>query len=97
MRQDILQHIFRSRQHVRIPVADHAISISLQKIRSGKIPIRFFGVLAAVQFDDQLGLAAKEIDNEAVNGDLSPEFPATELAIANEAPKLRFGLCRPSP
>ncbi len=49
-------------------------------------------MLTAIQFDNQMSIGAKEIDDEAVDGKLPPEFPAAKAAITQTKPKQSFGV-----
>jgi hypothetical protein len=39
-------------------------------------------VLTAIELHDQFGIRAEEIDDEAINRNLSLEFPTSQAAIA---------------
>ena len=49
-------------------------------------------MLAPVEFDDESGLAAREVREVRTNGLLPDELPSGELAIAEAPPKLAFGI-----
>jgi len=38
-------------------------------------------MLSTVEFDDQMSVRTKEVDNKSVDGKLSSEFPAAQAAI----------------
>lgn len=49
--------------------------------------MRCFGVLSAVQFDDQLGARAKEIRNVRTDGLLTAKAKADEIFASKHGPK----------
>jgi hypothetical protein len=51
-------------------------------------------MLAAVNFDDQLGLQADEISDKTPNRVLSPESEAADLALAKSPPEYSLGADR---
>ena len=48
-------------------------------------------MLAAVEFDDESGLAAAEVGKVGTNGKLSDELVAANLTAPNELPELVLG------
>ena len=60
----------------------------------GARPVDLFGMLAAVEFDDELKFVAIEVDDVMAERDLPAEFEIAELTIAEVRPKQRFGIGR---
>ena len=85
-------HAVQVVQHVVVPEANYAKALALQV--GGSRGITLGRVLAAVNFDDQAPLGAEEVDDVAVDLDLLAEFEAMELATAEDAPELSFGVSR---
>jgi len=50
-------------------------------------------MLTAVDFDNQLGLIADEVDNEHADLVLSAKLAALKPSVAQLLPQLRFGIC----
>ena len=48
--------------------------------------------LTAVDFDDQVSIGAKEVDDEAIDRELSPKFPSAKTAIARAKPRRALGI-----
>ena len=47
-------------------------------------------MLTAIQFDDEMSIRAKEVDNKPVDGELSSEFTAAEPAVTQTKPQRSF-------
>jgi hypothetical protein len=43
-------------------------------------------MLTAVQFDDEMWISTKEIDDKAIDRELSSEFPTAKAAITQAKP-----------
>ena len=79
--QNLFEHTVYILHHVVIPKSKHEVTHRLQD--SGSIPITFSGgvVLTTIELHDQFGIRAEEIDDKAMDRDLSLEFPSTQTAI----------------
>jgi hypothetical protein len=86
--QSRLKHRFCITQYVVVPEPDHSQAASFE--RTGPCGIGFFGVLAAVQFDDELGGTAVEVEDIGRIRMLSAESEATESCSAQMEPELAF-------
>ena len=49
-------------------------------------------MLAAIQFDDEPGFRAKEVDDVAAARDLPPPFPTAKPMRAQSVPQTRLGV-----
>jgi hypothetical protein len=47
-------------------------------------------MLTAVQFDNEMGVSAKEVDDITVDRELPPEFPAIQAPITQTKPQYSF-------
>jgi hypothetical protein len=72
--------------HVVVPKAQDEIAHRLQNFRSLRVTSCAHSMLAAIEFDDEMSVGAKEIDDKAVDGELSSEFPSTKAAITQTKP-----------
>jgi len=55
-----------------------------------RVGFRSNGMLTAIQFDDEMSIRAKEVDNKPVDGELSSEFTAAEPAVTQTKPQRSF-------
>ena len=69
-----------------VPDTDHLITEDAQVTVALPV-LRAFGVLTAVELDDQAPLAANEVDVVAIGGLLPDEFEAAELPAAYAHPQ----------
>ena len=89
--QNHLQHRRRFLQHLIIPeaqntkarLAELAITISICRL--------VFRMLPAIQFDDEPGFKADEVEDKAIEGMLAAEFDA-ELAATQALPEQMLGI-----
>ncbi len=74
---DVRQHRVHIISHLVIPKAQHTEFAVLQSriTRCIRRAMRWFSVLAAVQFDDDLFLEADKVDDVRTEGHLPPKFP----------------------
>src|SRR4051812_36583440 len=90
MGPDCFKHGVWTRQHIVVPDAQNA------KALPGKPAIALsiasaIGVLAAVEFDDQLLVRTENVDDVAPDGDLAAKFVGGETAAAHEQPQPALG------
>jgi len=69
-----------------VPEAQYAISQSLQVLGPLFVLFSHFGMLTAINFDDQFRFQAEKIGDIGTDGLLTPEFATFDLAIAQLAP-----------
>jgi len=69
-------------QNLVVPETHNPESASIQKSCARFIFLTLFGMLAAVDFNDQSSVDASEVDNERTNRVLPPELEAIERASA---------------
>jgi hypothetical protein len=79
-------------QYVVIPESQHPISEPAQKSSSLLIVSFLIGMLSAIDFDHQLGVQAKEVDDVRLDGLLPPKLRPGESAIAQVVPKDILGI-----
>jgi hypothetical protein len=89
----LLDDTFRIRQHLSIPESQHSEPEGLES-PSSQIVVRlsFFNMLTAVEFDDQPGFNATEIDDEGIDRNLPAELPSIEVSVSQNRPEALFGL-----
>ena len=87
-----LHHAVEVLDHIDIPEPQHMITRRFQK--RGPVGVRVHIMLAAVQFDDQLGLDAEEIHHIAADRRLAAELGGFELAVAQRVPEAAFDVRR---
>ena len=94
--QDYLAHALRIPQHLVVPEPQNTKTATAQKRIAPRIARRI-GVLSAVDFHDQPGLQAGEVDDVRADGQLPPEPESLQLAHAQAAPQRAFGIGHPAP
>jgi hypothetical protein len=80
--------------HVVVPITKNQVTHCFENPCSLSVGLCLNRVLAAVDFHNQASIGTKEIDDEAINGKLSPKFPPAKTAIPQAKPKraLRISL-----
>ena len=76
--------------HLVVPEAEDGVAARFQHNGAGGVVGLTIGVLAPVEFDDQAGRVANEVGDLAVDGRLTTELEAVELAVAESAPQFAF-------
>ena len=79
--------------HVIVPEADHPIALGLEKRRSCRVAM-VFGMLSAINLDNQLLLAAEKVGDERPDWHLAREFEPVELTAAQMSPEEALGIGR---
>jgi hypothetical protein len=85
-RSDLLQHRLQVRFNLIIPHPQHLVSISRQLCRSFGILFHLPAMHSPIHLDLQQVLRAVEIDNQASDRMLSPEFKAIKPSVAQPDP-----------
>jgi hypothetical protein len=88
-----LQYAIDVLSNVVVPEAKYKVTHRLQDLCSLLVVLRASSMLSAVEFDNEMGISAEEIDDETIDRELPSEFPATEAAIAQPKPQNPFGVC----
>ena len=83
-------------EHVVVPEADYSVALSFEKCCPLCI-LSAFGVLSAIQFNNQLPLVAHEVAYEWADGHLARKLEPTELASSQVHPKSALGVGRVVP
>ena len=73
---------------LRIPETQHAMALRFDMVLASHVG--GVAMLAAIDFDDELLLAANEIGDERSDGDLPAELEAIKLAGTQRLPKPAF-------
>jgi len=91
---DGLKHAFRILEHIDIPEPQDAITSLHQPLRSAFIVRDLFllGVLAAIQFDNEICRRTKEIGIVRPDRMLTSKSNAAKAFVADEIPQPAFGL-----
>jgi hypothetical protein len=87
---DDFQDAFGVGEHIVVPKADHSIAERLDDL--GAWSVGFGRVLAAVEFDGEVQIAAGEIRDEAADRELAEELSVFEAAGAEVIPEPVFGV-----
>ena len=90
--RDAGQHAFEIPQNVIIPESDDFESVGLQPRGSRGVLLCLFGMLAAIDLDDQLMPQAAEIDDVIADRMLTAKLRAIEALRAKVLPEEAFGL-----
>ena len=88
------QHTFRVGEHVVVPETDDTIALRLDPAGAGLVILR---MLSTVDFDNELDLGAKEIDDVGSQRMLASEAETFELSSAQVRPKSDLGIGRRQP
>ena len=88
LQQNVLGSPIGIGQHIRIPQPNNTPATADEIRRSSLVICRTIDVLAAVEFDDQSGAPARQIDNERRDDELSREGRAVS---GNTMPDREFG------
>ena len=84
-------------EYVAVPEANDPIAACLQPFGPLAIFDDLLGVLSAIDFNDELGLGAEEVDHEGADGLLASEAEAVELTLAQMSPQNALRFCRVLP
>jgi len=69
-----------------VPVTQNHVAHGFQDFCSLCVCYRSDSMLPTVEFDEQMSIRAKEIDNKSVDWELPSEFPACKPAITQAKP-----------
>ena len=86
-----LQHSLQILHHIIVPETQHQITLATQPCIPLFIICRLFGMLPAVQFDNEISFHADKIHNVTTYGFLPLEFQAHEAVRAQVIPQSLFG------
>jgi hypothetical protein len=91
---DSCEHAVTIRHHVAVPKPQHAQSEPLQSVGPFAVvrSLTRDRVLPAVELDDQVRAAAKEIDDVSTDPMLPPKLPSGESVSTELSPQQRFGV-----
>ncbi len=73
-----------------IPKPENSPSVAFQIVGAPIIRFGVCGMLAAIEFDDELLLCACEVGNKRPDGFLASELAAPQLSVAQMAPEASF-------
>jgi hypothetical protein len=71
---DLFQHAVHVSKHIVIPEPKHEVSSGFEYPSSPCVFVSSNGVLTAVEFNDQMRISAKKIDNVTGDGHLAFKF-----------------------
>lgn len=77
-------------QHIIVPETKDSKTLTFQERCSACVSLR--RVLPAVDLDDQAHFGAEEVGDVAVDLNLLAELESIQLAVAEDAPELSFGI-----
>jgi len=90
--QDCFQYAINVSHDIVVPESENEITHRFERTRPVGISLFVLFMLPAIDFDDQLSVGAKEINDEAIDRYLSLEFPSIEPAIAQAKPQHALGV-----
>lgn len=85
-----LQNTLQIAEYVIVPEAQHDETRRLEKLRSLRITVGSFHMLASIDFDGDTAIKANEIENVVAKWMLATELAAFELAVLEMSPKCAF-------
>ena len=88
---DHLKNAFRVFEHLVVPEADYTVTEGFDDLSSANVALG--RVLAPVQFDCQVKLAAGEVCHKVANRELPEELDPLESASSKKVPKPLFSFC----
>jgi hypothetical protein len=89
---DRSQNLLNILKYLIVPEAENSIASRLQERRANFILLRKFGVLAAIEFDDEASFDRAEVGEVGSNRVLTPEFHLAHPAASQMAPQNSFGV-----
>lgn len=84
-----LQHPVDIRQHLIVPEADHAVAVGFDNSRAVRVSLAF-GMLPAIELDDDPQTSAGEVCDEIAYRKLPRELHSLKIAVAQMQPQLLF-------
>ena len=92
MSSNRLPNPFHVLQYFVVPESYHLESLDFEPLRSRGISLLLFGMLPAVQFDDEFLFETDKVDNVISDGLLASEFEALRLFGAQMLPQQSLGV-----
>jgi hypothetical protein len=89
--EDRQQHTFAICQNVIVPKWQNSITL-VREMSVAPIISLALQMLSAVNFDDEISVAAHEVDNKGADCFLTDEFESSQTAVAQREPELAFGV-----
>ena len=90
---DLVQHAFEISEHIIIPEAQNAVAGGFDLALTQCIGLLLPIMLSAIEFDDDLRLAAGEIDNERADEGLPPKMRTGQRNVmAKPLPEHALGI-----
>ena len=90
---NVLEHAIDIRQHVVVPIAQHAIAVRFENSRAVVIGSRSLSMLATIDLDDDASRVTRKIDDVTANSNLATEMRAWRRNSVTQVPPefpLRF-------
>jgi hypothetical protein len=84
---DFLEHTLGVLQNVVIPESQNQIAHGFDNSRSIQVFSQSFGVLTAIQFDNEPRFRTAEINDEAIDRHLPSKLQTTQSPISQPKPK----------
>ena len=81
---DVLEDQFSIGQHRVVPVPAHSQPVLFEKTRPSSIPLIGFGMLAAIELDNEFRFAAVKIDDVWRDRMLAPELVPGEAPVPQQ-------------
>ncbi len=89
--RNVLQHHLALIEDFAVGKSNDGIAQFVQVRGAGLIVFDLLGVGIAIDFDAEFGFVAIEVDDEPIDGVLSSEFEAIQLAVAQARPEFLLG------
>jgi len=82
---DGVEHPVALGEEFGVPDTQHSVALRFEPVLTHNVAL-VLGVLAAVQFDDQVGAGAVEVDDVVAHRYLATELDVDEGAVAEDTP-----------
>jgi hypothetical protein len=90
---NLLEHAVQIAHHIAVPESYDGIAVRLDNARPLRIGFLTFGMLPAIDFDDEPAASTDEIPDGRPDRRLKDEFASFELAASQARPEQSFRVC----
>jgi len=88
-----LQYALQIREHLIVPESKYTPTVETQDISSLSVFGGRLGMLTTVEFDREIGIDAREVDNVTADPKLAAKFGAIQSTTSDMAPQKALSAC----